>query len=199
MAAQIGYYDTLKSGAGKVFTFLASITVTGTDGKTITCTQDTSLDEAVAMSSKAPKTDVIKGDGTTGRVLRLSQFRIGNGGAASTIKVKGINVWNGIAFESGNDIGKSGVDDYASLNADGSEITLINSTLAIPGGGIIVAVLSTVLDNNGSAVAVNICAKATAGGMGMVVTNPATGALLDWTTLVDSGYVYFLVALVTST
>lgn len=55
MSAQIGYYDTLKSVAGKVFTYLASITLTGTDGKTITCTQDTSLDEAVAMSSKAPK------------------------------------------------------------------------------------------------------------------------------------------------
>lgn len=55
MAAQIGYFDTLKSVAGKVFSYLASITLTGTDGKTITCTQDTSLDEAVAMSSKAPK------------------------------------------------------------------------------------------------------------------------------------------------
>jgi len=52
MPAQIGYFDTLKSVAGKVFTYLASITLTGTDGKTITVTQDTALDEAVAMSSK---------------------------------------------------------------------------------------------------------------------------------------------------
>jgi len=52
MPAQTGYFDTLKSVAGKVFTYLASITLTGTDGKTITCTQNTSLDEAVAMSSK---------------------------------------------------------------------------------------------------------------------------------------------------
>jgi len=55
MSSQIGYFDTLKSVAGKVFAYLASITLTGTDGKTITVTQDTSLDEAVAMSSKAPK------------------------------------------------------------------------------------------------------------------------------------------------
>ena len=55
MPAQIGYFDTLKSVAGKVFTYLASITLTGTDGKTITCTQDTTLDEAVAMSSKVTK------------------------------------------------------------------------------------------------------------------------------------------------
>jgi len=56
MPAQIGYYDTLKSVAGKIFTYLASITIAGTDGKTITVTQDTSLDEAVAMSSKATQT-----------------------------------------------------------------------------------------------------------------------------------------------
>lgn len=55
MAAQIGYFDTLKNAAGKVFTYLSSITLTGTDGKTLTVTQDTTLDEAVAMSSKAPK------------------------------------------------------------------------------------------------------------------------------------------------
>lgn len=55
MPSQIGYFDSLKSAAGKVFSYLASISLTGTDGKTITCTQDTSLDEAVAMSSKAPK------------------------------------------------------------------------------------------------------------------------------------------------
>jgi len=55
MPAQTGYFDTLKSVAGKVFTYLASITLTGIDGKTITCSQNTDLDEAVAMSSKAPK------------------------------------------------------------------------------------------------------------------------------------------------
>lgn len=55
MPAQTGYYNTLKSAAGKVLTYLNTITFTGTDGKTITVTQDTSLDEAVAMSSKAPK------------------------------------------------------------------------------------------------------------------------------------------------
>jgi len=55
MPDQIGYFASLKNAAGKVFSYLASITLTGTDGKTITVTQDTSLDEAVAMSGKAPK------------------------------------------------------------------------------------------------------------------------------------------------
>jgi len=72
MPSQTGYFDTLKSAAGKVFTYLASITVTGTDGKTITCTQDTSLDEAVAMSSKATQSSgswtpgITFGGGNTG-------------------------------------------------------------------------------------------------------------------------------------
>jgi len=51
MPAQIGYFDTLKSVAGKVFTYLASITLTGTDGKTITCTQNTTLDQDLATTA----------------------------------------------------------------------------------------------------------------------------------------------------
>jgi len=46
MAAQIGYYDSLKSVAGKVFAYLASITITGTDGKTLTVSDDVSLGQA---------------------------------------------------------------------------------------------------------------------------------------------------------
>jgi len=42
MPAQIGYFDTLKSVAGKVLAYLASITLTGTDGKTLTV-EDNSL------------------------------------------------------------------------------------------------------------------------------------------------------------
>ena len=53
MSTQIGYFDSLKSVAGKVFNYLASITLTGTDGKTITCTQDAALDDTVSLSKKA--------------------------------------------------------------------------------------------------------------------------------------------------
>jgi len=56
MPSQTGYFDTLKSAAGKIFTFLSTITLTGTDGKTLTVTQDTTLDEAVSMSAKATQT-----------------------------------------------------------------------------------------------------------------------------------------------
>lgn len=43
MAAQTGYFDTLKSVAGKVFSYLASITITGVDGKTLTVNDNLTL------------------------------------------------------------------------------------------------------------------------------------------------------------
>lgn len=45
MPAQIGYFDTLKSVAGKVFTYLASITLTGTDGRTLTVEADSFVNQ----------------------------------------------------------------------------------------------------------------------------------------------------------
>jgi len=53
MSAQTGYFNKLQSVAEKIFSFLSTITLTGTDGKTLTVTQDTTLDEAVSMSAKA--------------------------------------------------------------------------------------------------------------------------------------------------
>ena len=53
MTAQQGYFDTLKSVAGKVFTYLASITLTGTDGKTLTV-EDTSLVNQDLTSDASP-------------------------------------------------------------------------------------------------------------------------------------------------
>lgn len=45
MPVQTGYFDTLKSAAGKVFTYLASITLTGTDGKTLTVEDDSVVNQ----------------------------------------------------------------------------------------------------------------------------------------------------------
>lgn len=36
MPTQIGYFETLKNAVGKVFTYLSTLTLTGTDGKTLT-------------------------------------------------------------------------------------------------------------------------------------------------------------------
>ena len=51
MPAQTGYYDTLKSVAGKVFSYLASITLTGVDGKTLTVNNNATIDQSVAIAS----------------------------------------------------------------------------------------------------------------------------------------------------
>lgn len=112
MAAQTGYYDTLKSAAGKVFSYLASITLTGTDGKTITCTQDTSLDEAVAMSSKAP----VASPSFTGTVTALST---GNTAFAA------VNQTNTGVHYVGSDIGKSMTDNQTITITQGSHACLI--------------------------------------------------------------------------
>ncbi len=72
MASQIGYYDTLKSVAGKVFTYLASIIITGTDGKTLTVMDDTTVGGAAVNPTlpaflayqTANQQDNVTGDGT---------------------------------------------------------------------------------------------------------------------------------------
>lgn len=91
MAAQTGFYDTLKSTAGKVFSYLASITLTGTDGKTITCTQDTSLDEATTMSSKAPKNGAV----LTSAVVNSAYIGAGSLGSVPASATKTITITTG--------------------------------------------------------------------------------------------------------
>jgi len=194
MPSQVGYFDTLKSVAGKVFTYLASITLTGTDGKTITCTQDTSLDEAVAMSSKAPKTDVIKGDGTAGRVLRVTTFWIGNGTGAATLQATTTSVWNGDANGTVDNIAKNATTGVWYLTVAGEALTLLNTGIA----GDCVAVLSVDQYINLCGTAVVLQTEKTASGIAVTIHNAATGADLDWTTLVDTGGIYFNVTYITS-
>ena len=43
MPTQIGYYDKLKSVAGKILTFLHTLTLDGVDGKTVTVNDDCSI------------------------------------------------------------------------------------------------------------------------------------------------------------
>jgi len=45
MSSQIGYFDSLKSVAGKVFSYLSTITLTGTDGKTLTVEENSLVNQ----------------------------------------------------------------------------------------------------------------------------------------------------------
>ena len=125
MPAQIGYFDTLKSVAGKVFTYLASITLTGTDGKTITVTQNTSLDEAVAMSSKAKVTtpEFIGAMGRSATTIAAPQEKtwalqpgIGDTTVAIVITFGAAGAWLGSLIEIYAGMGRGGVNSvYSSI------------------------------------------------------------------------------------
>jgi hypothetical protein len=194
MAAQIGYYDTLKSVAGKVFTFLSTLTLTGTDGKTVTVTQDTSLDEAVAMSSKAPKTDVIKGDGTAGRVMRKVLLTIKDGTTPSTIKCQTTSQWNGDAMGEEDNLAKGTPGTNFSLAFDGGSLILLNAGIS----GDCVCIISSSLYYNASAVALTVGGKYHASGLQVVFYNGTTGAVVDLSTLVDTGEINVQIVYVTS-
>ena len=194
MPAQTGYFDTLKSVAGKVFSFLSTITLTGTDGKTITLTQDTSLDEAVAMSSKAPKTATIAGDGTAGRVIRQIQLRIDNGTTGVGLKCRTVNLWNGDVNAELDNILKNATTGIYSLNASGQTLTLLNAGIS----GDCVAVLSAELTYNLCGTALVWDVQKGAGGILVVVSDSTSGAALDMTTLVDTGKFFIHITYVTS-
>ncbi len=182
MPAQFGGYDTLRSIAGKVFTYLSTITLTGTDGKTLTLTQDTSLDEAVAMSSKAPKTDVIKGDGTAGRVSRMLRLSIENGTNAATIKPSTASKWNGDVNAAENNLGKSGDTGVFELSVNGDILTI--GATGISGDAL--GAIATIAYNDQASVLQCSC---TIAGAGIVCyfSIAGTGAVADLTALIDVG------------
>ena len=195
MPSQIGYFDTLKSAAGKVFSYLSSITLTGTDGKTITVTQDTSLDEAVAMSSKAPKTATIAGDGTAGRVLRSIGVVIANGTDIAHVKCTTTSKFNGDVNAEQDNIGKDGITTGVwQLEATGATLTLLNAGLT----GDPIGALGAVLRDNYSNTPIACDVTVAGGDLYMTFTNATTGAAVDITTLVDTGTFRFHVTYITS-
>jgi hypothetical protein len=165
----------------------------GTASKTLTVSATTSLDEAVAMSSKAPKTSVIGGDGTAGRVLRAIYIHIENGTDATTIKPSSISVWNGDASGAEDNLGKGGNTGVFSLSADGSQLIMNNSGIS----GDLVGVLATSPRYNFSNVNLIIDHITMTNGITLLFTNQA-GAVQDLTTLVDTGQIQIQVLYLTS-
>jgi len=192
MAAQIGYYDTLKSVAGKVFTYLASITLTGTDGKTITCTQDFSIDEAGAMSSKAAIVNTIKGAGALAVLRRIYVF-IDNGTTAATIKVSGGSRWNGDTLAEEDNLAKGGDTGNFALNAVGAILSIQNSGVT----GDVVAVVAASLGQNATGTALTVDGYGETDIL-LGFRNATSGADVDITTLVDTGTILVEVAYLTT-
>ena len=96
-----------------------NFTITGgTTSKTLT------VDETVAMSDKAPKTDTIKGDGTAGRVLRIINLILIDGTAASTIKASTATIWAGNTYAQEDNLGKPATGTNFNLNTNGDTLTI---------------------------------------------------------------------------
>ena len=153
----------------------------------------TNLDEAVAMSSKAPKTNTIKGDGTAGRVLRKIQINIENGTTAATLQVTAVQEWNGDALAVENNLANGTAAGNWFLSASGAMLTYANAAIS----GDVVAVLASQIIYNASGTGLTI--KGNEGsGIALTFRNHTTGADLDLTTLVDTGDIYLMVTYMTS-
>lgn len=187
MPLQIGYFDKLKNIAGKILTFSKTITLTSPD--------DTSVITLPAGAKTVPPTtDIIKGDGTAGRVLRCLLLIIENGTNATTIKPSTISIWNGNVNGAEDNLGKGGDTGNFALSAGGSGLTLQTSGIS----GDALAIIGAEIQHNSTGTIVYPYCTINAGGMVFTFKNNPSGADVDLTTLVDSGVIYLRVLYITT-
>lgn len=165
----------------------------GTTSKTIT------VDETGAMSAKAAKTQIVGGDGTAGRVLRVARVEIENGTTVGDyLKLTLTNLWNGDALATVDNIGKGTATGNWLLNAGGTALTLANALFTANGHGVLVAVISSNNNYNASGVALSWTAALDATGIIMYLRDELTGTLQDFTALVNVGAMHLTIAYLTS-
>ena len=113
---------------------------------TVTVTATTSLDEAVAMSSKAPKLETIKSAGALA-VLRRMQVLIRPGSAGGTITVATSSIYNGDEAAQSANIAKGATVSPFSLDATGTIMSILDAGIT----GTLLAVLGVTVygDNSG--------------------------------------------------
>lgn len=133
------------------------------------------------------------GDGTAGRVLRNIRLNIENGTNATTLKCTVISVWNGDAIAETDNIAKNATTGDFSLAANGATLTIEASGLT---GNAVMAFGVIFYNASGTDVVVKITAPSN--DIALVLYNSTTGALLDLTTLVDTGNLYFHILYITS-
>ena len=191
MAEQIGYFGTLKNIAGKIFTFSKTITLTSPD--------DTSIITLPAGTKTIPPTtDTIKGDGTEGRVLRALTVTIDNGTNATTLKCSTASVigWNGDVNAAEDNLGWGESTGVFGLGAAGTELIIGNAGIT---GDLVSVLMASVRRNNcGTALTAVVGNAGGGGGIDLYARNAASGGLLVWTTLVDTGSVIIDILYVTN-
>jgi hypothetical protein len=138
---------------------------------------------------------VISGDGTGGRVFRLSSLKVEDGTAADSIKCTMTSIWNGTTLAVEDNLADSGDTGNFNLSADGSTITVEAAAFA----GNVVACLGTCMYKNSSDSALDVCAVASSNNMVITYKVPGTGAVYDLPTGLTSGeevtvYIFYVTA-----
>jgi len=137
-----------------------------------------------AFSGIKETKNIIQGDDTAGRVLRASVILIADGTNAATIKASVSSIWNGDIIAEEDNLAKLGDTGNFSLDDAGDRIE-------IEGGftGNIVEVLTSdvIINTSGTAL---ICNSSRSGTKLRLTFRSAIGAVIDLTTLVDTGHIY---------
>lgn len=159
----------------------------GNTSKTLTVSGDATISETPPLNA-----NVLKGDGTAGRVLRAIQVIIQNGTTGVSLKCTTTSLWNGDINGAQDDIAKNATTGVWSLSNNGLILTLLNTGIS----GDAVAVISSNLSANGTTSAFYWSVTVNSG-IAISVSN-SSGTGLDLTTLVDTGAMYFDIAYLTT-
>jgi len=138
---------------------------------------------------------VLLGDGTNGRILRQIQMDIADGTNAATLTCNTIDQWNGNANNYTNNIAKGATTGIWTLSADGSTLTLESGGLS----GNCIAVIAANIWKNESTANIVFLYMAYFNGIFLQFFNATTGAVVDLTTLVNTGSIKLVVTYLTAT
>ena len=138
---------------------------------------------------------LIKGDTTTGRVLRLARLTIDDGTNASTLKCTLANLWNGDTIAATDNVAKGATTGNFTLDAAGTVLTVEAAGLS----GNCIAVLSAAIARNASNISHPFCdAVVATNDIQMTFRQSQEIAVLDLTSMVDTGQVDIILAYITA-
>ncbi len=143
---------------------------------------------------KCTHKDMIKGDGTAGRVLRAATIYIMDGTDANTIKCTTVTSWNGDANASEDNLGKPATGTAFDLSADGKTLTWKNAGIS----GVCVGIVGHTIVINTCGTQVNTYVTKTVDGINIDLRHITTGEQYDLTSVVGTGYVRLLITYITT-
>lgn len=158
-------------------------------GKTVNVDADLTVSGAATISETPPlNANVIKGDGTAGRVIRFSSLVIDDGGLGATIKCTLNNVFNGDSQAQTADIGKGETVSNFTFNAGGNSLSLASTAIT----GDPLAILSVHVRNRSAFTDFNNTYVYVLGTAIVFDFQTIAGAAMDLTTITNTITVDFL-------